>query len=136
MKIENIIEDIKKDIKELSDRLEEQFKIENPSLNFSVSLPGIEELNTIKSIALTIVENSETYYLSVQIHTHNGNRVFENVSKMVIESQLVPYGARHVFQDRFVDLLRDIIKKQKCKKKVGPKNNTIYNDLLQYANTA
>lgn len=136
MKIENIIEDIKKDIRELSECLEEQFKKENPSTNFSLSLPGIDELNTIKSMALTIEESGETYFLSVQIHTHNGNRVFENVSKMVIENQLVPYGDRHVYQDRFVDLLRDIIKKQKCKKKMGTKASTLYNDLRQYANTA
>ena len=136
MKIENIIEDIKKDIKELRDKLDEQFKRENSCLNFSVSLPGIEELTTIKSMALTIEEDSTIYYLSVQIHTHNGNRVFENATKQIINHQPVPYGKRHPFQDRFVDLLRDIIKKKKNKMKSGNKTGNTYNELRHYANTA
>jgi len=136
MKIENIIEDIKRDIIELRDKLEEQFQRENPGLNFSVSLPGIEELVTIKSIALSIKEDNTIYYLSVHIHTHNGNRVFEKEPKEIINNQPVPYYARHPFQDRFVDLLRDIIKKKKNKKKSGNKAGNLYNNVRHYANNA
>lgn len=136
MKIENIIEDIKKDIIELKDKLEEQCKREHPALNFSLSLPGIEELATVKSIALLIEEDDTKYYLSVHIHTHNGNRVFENAPQEIINNQAVPYNSRHPFQDRFVDLLRDIIKKNKNKKKSTNKPHHLYNDVLQYANTA
>jgi hypothetical protein len=132
MKIENIIEDIKNDVKALRDKLEEQFKIENPGLNFSVSLPGIEELATIKSIALSIEEDNTIYYSCVNIHTHNGNRVFENPPKDIINSQPMPYCTRHPFQDRFVDLLRDIIKKNKNKIKSGNKPGNFCNDVAQY----
>ncbi|MCW3090166.1 MAG: hypothetical protein JWP81_1235 [Ferruginibacter sp.] len=136
MKIENIIEDIKQDIIELKDRLEERVKQYNPDLNFSVTLPGIEELATIKSIALMIEEANTIYYLSVHVHTHNGNRVFENDPKKIIDNQLVPYHHRHPFQDSFVDLLRDIIKKNKHKRKSENKLHLPYNDIHEYVNSA
>ncbi|MEP7107042.1 MAG: hypothetical protein ABI760_03655 [Ferruginibacter sp.] len=136
MKIENIIEDIKMDIMELRDKVEEQVKRENPDLNFSVSLPGIEDLVTIKSIVLSIEEDNSIYYLGVHIHTHNGNRVFENEPRVFINNQPVPYCTRHPFQDRFVDLLRDIIKKKKHKMKSGHKPGDLYHDVRNYANRA
>src|SRR5450432_1829172 len=136
MKIENIIEDIKKDIIELRDKLEEQCKRENPGLSFSVSLPGIEELATIKSIAISIEEDNIIYYSCVHIHTHNGNRVFENAPHEILNDQPVPYCARHPFQDRFVDLLRDIIKKNKHKIKPGSRSGNHYNDIQPYVKTA
>ncbi|MEO7768500.1 MAG: hypothetical protein ABIS01_13815, partial [Ferruginibacter sp.] len=95
MKIENIIDDIKKDVIELKNSLEERVKRDNPRLNFSISLPGIEELATIKSIALIIEEANASYYLSVHVHTHNGNRVFENDPKKIIDNQLVACGDGH-----------------------------------------
>lgn len=131
MKIENIIEDIKKDIVELKDRLEEQFRTENPLVDFSVSLPGIDELATIKSIALSIEEDDTEYYLSVQIHTHNGNRVFENETMEIIDQHPVPCCIRHPYQDRFVDLLRDIIKKKKHQMKVANKPSHLYHNKQQ-----
>ncbi|MEP7143806.1 MAG: hypothetical protein ABI707_13085 [Ferruginibacter sp.] len=135
MKIENIIEDIKNDIIKLGDKLEEEFKRQNPGLNCCVSLPGIEELATIKSIALSIEENNTHYYLSVLVHTHNGNRVFENEPKEIINNYPVPYYSRHPCQDKFVNLLRDIIKKNKHKMKSGNKSGNFYNDAQLYANS-
>ena len=85
---------------------------------------------------MTIEEGNATYYLSVQIHTHNGNRVFENATKKNIHHQPVQYSNRHPLQDRFVELLRDIIKKQKVKLKSGNKTGNLYNDLRQYGRTA
>lgn len=136
MKIENIIEDIKEDIIALSHTLEEQFKTENPGLIFSVSLPAIEELNTIKSIALSIEDDHSKYFLSVHIHTHNGNRVFENAPKEIINNQQVPYSTRHPFQDRFVNLVRDIIKKKKNKMKSANKPYNLYNDVPHFVSLA
>jgi hypothetical protein len=125
MKIENIIEDIKDDIIKLGGKLEEEFKLQNPGLNFSISLPGIEDLATIKAIGLSIEEDNAQYYLSVLVHTHNGNRVFENAPQEIINNEPVPYGARHPFQDRFVNLLRDIIKKNKNKMKPGNRSGDL-----------
>lgn len=136
MKIENIIEDIKNDVTGLKDKLEEVFKRDNPELNLSVSLPGIEELDTIKSIGLLIEEENTKYYLSVEVHTHNGNRVFENAPQEIIDNQPVPYNARHPFQDRFVDLLRHIIKKNKYKTKPGNRCRNFYDGFQQYADIA
>ncbi len=136
MKIENIIEDIKNDMAELRDKLMEQVKAENPDLNFSVSLPGIEELATVKALVLSIEEGGAKYCLSVQIHTHNGNRVFENDAQKIIGDDIMPYCSRHPFQDKFVDLLRDIIKKKKNKIKSRSKSNKMYNDIRHYANSA
>ena len=134
MKIENIIDDIKRDLIELTDTFSAQFRKENPTLKFSVSLPGIEELATVKSIAL-IIEEENVIYLSVNIHTHNGNRVFENAPKEIKNNEPVPYHSRHPSQDRFVGLLRDIIRKRKLKMKAATKAGTVYNDLRNYANT-
>ncbi|MBC7888760.1 MAG: hypothetical protein H7Z13_12860 [Ferruginibacter sp.] len=136
MKIENIIEDIKKDIIELRDMVEVHFRIQNPGLNFSVSLPGIEELATIKSIALSIEQDNTIYYLSVHVHTHNGNRVFEDAPKEIINNQPIPYKARHPFQDRFVDLLRELIKKKKHKMKSINKPHKLYLNHGHFAGTA
>jgi hypothetical protein len=136
MKIENIIDDIKNDMAELRDKLAEQVKMENPDLNFSVSLPGIEELATVKALVLSIEDGAAKYCLSVQIHTHNGNRVFENEAKKIIGNEALPYCSRHPFQDKFVDLLRDIIKKKKNKIKSRSKPNKLYNDIRHYAHSA
>jgi hypothetical protein len=136
MKIENIIDDIKSDMVELRDKLEEQVKKENPELNFSVSLPGIEELATVKALVLSIEEGNAKYYLSVQVHTHNGNRVFENEPKKIIGNESCSCCSRHPFQDKFVDVLRDIIKKKKSKIKGRSKPARLYNDIRHYANTA
>ncbi len=136
MKIENIIDDIKKDMAELRDKLTEQVKIENPDLHFSISLPGIEELATVKALVLSIEEGAAKYCLSVQVHTHNGNRVFENEAQKIIGDEALPYCTRHPFQDKFVNLLRDIIKKKKNKMKLRSKPNKLYNDIRLYANSA
>ncbi len=135
MKIENIIEDIQRDILELKDKLEEQFRKENPELNFSVNVPGIEDLSTIKSITLSITDGSTRYLFSAQIHTHNGNRVFEHEANIMVNNQVIPDASRHPYQDNFVDLLRDIIKKNKNRMKAGNKQTNLYNDLRQYGNT-
>jgi len=136
MRIENIIEDIKNDIIELSEKLQEQLRKDHPAVNFSVSLPGIEELATIKSIALTIKEGDTLYHFSVYIHTHNGSRVFENPPQQIINNQFVPFSSRHPFQDRFVNLLRDIIKKNKHRTRPAHKSGDFLSDIQQYASPA
>jgi hypothetical protein len=127
MKIENIIEDIKHDIRELRDKLEEHLTIQSPGLHYTLSLPGIEELATIKSIAVSIQEDDITYFLSVQIHTHNGNRVFENATQQIVNDQVVACTREHPFQERFVELVREVIKKSKHKKKSDHRSRDIYN---------
>lgn len=135
MKIENIIDDIKRDIIELSHKLEAQIRKENQGINLWVSLPGLEELATIKVMALTIEKDNTIAYLSVHIHTHNGNRVFENKCQQIINNGHIPYGGRHPFQDRFIDLLRDIIKKEKNKMRSVNKSAGFFNELKRYNNT-
>jgi hypothetical protein len=113
MKIENIIEDIKNDLQELKAKLEQQFRENHPSLDFSIALPGLEDLSAVKTMALVIVEPGAIHYLSVQIHTHNGNRLFENASKKIMDDQLILSHCQHPYQSIFVFLLRDIIKRKK-----------------------
>lgn len=113
MKIENIIEDIKNDLQEIQEKLEQQFKENHPSLDFSIVLPGLDDLSAVKTVALLIVEEDTIHYLSVQIHTQNGNRLFENEPKKIIGELPVLSFCRHPYQDIFVDLLRDIIKRKK-----------------------
>jgi len=134
MKIEHIIDDIKKDVLELSDVLAEQLKYKQPALNFSISVPALDELSTIKKVALTIEENNSIYFLSVSIHTHNGNRVFENACSEIKDGQAIDFEGRHPLQETFVDLLRDIIKRKKSKMKAG-KHTNLYNSSREYAIT-
>ncbi|MEO5893335.1 MAG: hypothetical protein ABIQ31_23995 [Ferruginibacter sp.] len=131
MKIENIIDDIQRDMMALRDAFEERFRTDNPNLSFSVSLPDIDELTTIKSMTLSFEEANTIYYLSVLIHTHNGNRVFENSPKVIIDNQLAPNCPPHPHQSKFIDLLREIIKKNKSKSKPA----AILNEAHQYSRT-
>ena len=113
MKIENIIEDIKNDLQELKEKLQQQFRENYPTIDFSIVLPGLDDLSVVKTVALIIKEADTVHYLSVQIHTHNGNRLFENASKQIIDDQLKLSHCQHPYQEVFVDLLRGIIKRQK-----------------------
>ena len=130
MRIENIIEDIKKDITVLSEKLQEQLQKENPCVNFSISMPGLEELKTIKCIALTITEGENAFCFSVHIHTHNGNRVFENTAQKIIQGKSSSIEDRHPLQVSFVSLLRDIIKKNKHKVRYGNKPGDFFNEFV------
>lgn len=134
MKIEHIIDDIKKDVLELSGKLEEQLKYKMPALQFSLSTPGLDELSTIKTMALIIEEGASIHCLSVAIHTHNGNRVFENPARDISNGEPVIMEGRHPMQDSFVELLRDVIKRRKNRMK-QPRQNNFYNNFGQYART-
>jgi len=119
MKIENIIEDIINDLQDLKKELEQKFIVKYPSVDFYIELPGLEDFSVIKTVALIIKENEIVYHLSVQIHTHNGNRLFENPSKKIIDDQLVLSSHPHPYQEGFVILVRDIIKRKKRKMQSG-----------------
>lgn len=131
MKIENIIEDIKKDIIALKEKLEEGLKKQYPELIFTISLPGIDELTTIKSIAISVHENNTIYHLSVQIHTHNGNRVFENPPREITADQPARDCSPHPFQPTFVQTIREIIRKNKLKKKSDSRSRNNFRQVEQ-----
>ena len=131
MKIENIIEDIKKDIIALKEKLEEGLKNQYPELIFTINLPGIDELTTIKSIAISVQENKTIYLLSVQIHTHNGNRVFENPPKEITGGQPAKDCSPHPFQPSFVVMIREIIRKNKLKKKSDSRSRNNFHQFEQ-----
>ena len=112
MKIENIIDDIIEDTLEIKNKLEEKVKREHPNLNFTIDLPGLKELSAIKVIEISIIEENYTSTFSVDLHTHNGHRVFEHNSSNSSENTRAP---RHPFQDSLINLLREIIKKRKSR---------------------
>ena len=118
MKIANIIEDIKNDLQDLKKELEQKFIVKYPSVDFFIDLPGLDDLSVIKTVALIIKEKEIVHHLSVQIHTHNGNRLFENPSKKIIGDQLVLSNSQHPYQEVFVFLIRDIIKRKKRRKQL------------------
>ena len=119
MKIENLIEDIKNDLQEMKEELHQQLIVKYPSLDFSIELPGLDDLSVVKKIALVITENQSIHYLSVQLHTHNGNRLFENPSKKIMDNQTVLSDSQHPYQATFVLLLRGIIRRKKKKMQLG-----------------
>ena len=130
MKIENIIEDIIEDTIELKNNLEERMKKEYPGFNFTIELPGLKELSAIKVIQLSFFEDNNMYRFCVDLHTQNGNRVFEQSSHHLNESIVDP---RHPMQDNFINLLREIIKKRKIRAKAGSKSTSLYKDIRDYA---
>ena len=92
--------------------LEDDFIFHNDFLEPSHNKHIIEFVNNNK-------EKEIVYHLSVQIHTHNGNRLFENPSKKIIDDQLVLSSHPHPYQEGFVILVRDIIKTKKRKMQSG-----------------
>ena len=121
MKIENIIEDIIEDTVEIKNNLEERMKREYPSLNFTIDLPGVKELSAIKVIQLSLFENNNIYRFRVDLHTHNRNRVFESGSHYPDGFMMTQ---RHPMHDKFISLLREIIKKKKTRIKANPKSTS------------
>lgn len=118
MKIENIIEDIISDMRELSILVEDVLKKEYPFVDISVFLPGLEKLSTIKVIELWVREKEKTYQYGAEVHTHNGNRVFEKTHSDIAGE--TPQGdfIHNKLYGRFVVTLRVIIKKKKSKSKL------------------
>lgn len=121
MKIENIIDDIINDTTEIKHQFEEKMKKECPGLNFSINLPGLEELSAIKVIEISIIEENYNPTFSVDLHTHNGYRVFEH-SPLNGNQHSVN---RHQLQDFFISTLREIIKKRKSRKAIFQRSATI-----------
>ena len=113
MKIEHIIADIISDVTNWTMILEERFEQENPGLNFSIATPNLAKLSTVKSIVLTVMQGNTAFHFGVDVHTHNGNRVFENSTRHIITDEHSFTVALLPIQKQFVTLLRAIIKKQK-----------------------
>lgn len=110
MKIENIIEDIIDDMLEISCQTEESIKKQYPFYCISIFLPGLEQLTTIKIMQLLVKAKGETWVYCVEVHTHNGNRVFEKLNKEA--GDICEKDTHHVYIF-FVATLREIIKKRK-----------------------
>ena len=126
MKIENIIEDIIHDTIDIRNKLQEQLKKLYPGLVFIIELPALEELSAIKKVALAWDEGHIHYRFSVDIHTHNGNRVFEKASSLEEENLNC---SRSPMQDNLINVLRDVIKRKKARMKTGHRS-----DLLNVSN--
>ena len=126
MKIENIIEDIIHDTIDIRNKLQEQLNKLYPGWAFIIELPALEELSAIKKVTLAWDEGDSHYRFSVDIHTHNGNRVFEKVSSLEEENGSC---SRSPMQDNLINVLRDVIKRKKTRMKMGHRS-----DLLNASN--
>jgi len=135
MKIEHIIEDIKEDIKALAVELEGKIKAAHPAVHFFISTPGLEEMSTIKAIAITLPGDTQNLYFSVLVHTHNGCRVFEHEAMVSAGGVQQSYIDRHQVQISFINGLRDIIKKKKSQSRTPKKAAVLFKSLQQFANT-
>ena len=113
MKIENINDDIIKDTIDLRNEVEQKIIDEKPQLDFTLSLPGLEEMSAIKLIELSIHENEETHGIRAEIHTHNGHRIFENNFRQLQHTNTAK--PRHPLHGWFFTLLREVIKKRKVR---------------------
>jgi hypothetical protein len=113
MRIENIISDIIQDTLEIKNMVEARIRKEDPDLSFSLELPELNSLSSIKLIELNIHHGEDLYTLSAEIHTLNGYRVFERASRRNPGSPVPhdPKGAQ--LQRWYIELLRETIRKRK-----------------------
>lgn len=117
MKIENLIEDIIKDTTDIKTRLETRIRTDDPTLIFTILLPRLAQLSPVKTIEISIMSEGKLFILTAEIHTHNGNRVFETNSSTPVcsgEDKSRQYLNRYWF----ISLLREIIKKKTSKRPV------------------
>ena len=136
MKIENIIDDIIRDITDIKNKLEVKISRENPLLNFKLLLPELEKLSPIKIIELVILDGDTTFILRADIHTHNGNRAFEyNFHQINTEANATKIDYV-ILNEWFINMLREIIKRNKLVLKSGKHSVNRYNDNMPYANAS
>ena len=129
MKIENINDDIIEDTMEIRNKLEEKMRKVYPDIDFSISLPGVSGLSAIKVIEFSFKEKDFLHRFSVDLHTHNGNRVFEHAASFskhgIVE--------RHPLQDSFVAILREVIKKRKIGMKSASRSASLYSEIKHFS---
>ena len=113
MKIENIIEDLIEDMIDIRQRLETLICNHEPHLNFSIDLPGLEKLSPIKIVELTTREDGLVYIIRAEIHTQNGNRVFEHSTGRLSASLKTDDEKMQRRHKWFLEVLRETIKKRK-----------------------
>jgi hypothetical protein len=109
--------------------LEEKIRKVHPNIDFTISLPGITGLSAIKVIEFSYAEQDKIHRFCVDLHTHNGNRVFEHTPPLVKNG----ISERHPLQDSFVAILREVIKKRKTKLKSTYRSSNLYNEIKQFA---
>ncbi len=123
MKIENIIEDIIHDTVDIKNALAFQLHQERPLIDFTITLPDLEKLSPIKVIELSFEDQRISYTLRAEIHTQNGNRVFD------MEGWQMDAGTNDTTHDLlqkwFIDSLRGVIKKVKRLKRSGKFDQSI-----------
>jgi hypothetical protein len=125
MKIENINDDIIKDTIEIREKLEEKIRRAHPGIDFTISLPGITGLSAIKVIEFSFIEENIIHSWCVDLHTHNGNRVFEHAPASLKNGS----AERHPLQDSFIAILREVIKKRKTQIKSTYRPANLYNEI-------
>ena len=113
MKIENIIQDLIEDALDIRQRLEALICALEPGLSFSTSLPDLEKLSPVKTIELITREEGHIYIIRAEIHTQNGNRVFEDSARR-LSASLTSYDEKIAYRQKwFLTALRETIKKRK-----------------------
>lgn len=113
MKIENIIADLIEDIIDIRQRLDLLISDQEPALNFSTSLPDLEKLSAVKAIELTTREEGNIYIIRAEIHTQNGNRVFEDSARRLSASLSTNDERLEQRNKWFLNVLRETIRKRK-----------------------
>ncbi len=93
--------------------VEARIRKEDPSLNFNVELPELSALSSIKQMVVKIQRGENSYYLTAEIHTLNGHRVFDQVSRRTPALPAQPNPTGEQLQRWFIELLRDTIRKRK-----------------------
>ena len=113
MKIENIIEDLIKDMIDIRQRLESLICNQEPQLNFSIDLPDLEKLSPVKIVEITTREEGHVYIIRAEIHTQNGNRVFDHSAGRLSASLKTDDKKMQLRHKWFLEVLRETIKKRK-----------------------
>ena len=112
MRIEHVIEDIIADTIDISRRVELTIYGQEPHLDFTLCLPGLETLSLVKEVELRIRENGEVVIVRAEILTQNVNQGFAHARCRLLTDP----GSNEISSSRyiwFLEILRETIKTRK-----------------------
>ena len=113
MRIEHVIEDIIADTLDIRRRVELTIYSQEPHLDFTINLPGLENLSLVKEFELITRENGNILIIRAEILTQNVNQGLAYARCRLLPG---PVLSEEKFSERpawFLEILRETIKIRK-----------------------
>lgn len=113
MRIEHVIEDIIADTIDISRRVESTIYSQEPHLDFTINLPGLENLSLVKEIELVIRANGNVLIIRAEILTQNVNHGFAHARCRLLNDHGLSAEKSSGRQAWFLEIRRETIKIRK-----------------------